>query len=114
MSIIVLGDDSKSPTTLTKGEGKNESTFVISADAAIKAAIVDPGKTKILAGPVTVDLLATGTDLAKSLVILEFSKTETEAINKEYEGDTLVEIQIDDPDRDTCWAEVTLVRGLID
>jgi len=114
MSIIVLGDDSKSPTTLTKGEGRNEATFVISTEAVIKAAIIDPGKTKILAGPVTVDLTAAGTDLANSLIILEFTKAETEVIAQEYEGDTLVEIQIDDPDRDTCWAEVTLVRGLID
>lgn len=108
MSVIVLGDDSEVPVTLKK----NKATFSIDAGAVIKAAVVNTDRDTVIAGPVTVNNNATGSDLANSLIVVEFTEEETGAIT--VEGDALLEIQVLDGKKKTWWPEVFLVRGLIE
>lgn len=88
MSIITTGDYAKIPVTL-KRDG---ATFTISGTAIIKAILTDVDRITVISAEVTIDNTATGTDLANSRVIIEFTKAETETITQL--GDAILEVQV--------------------
>lgn len=107
MAIIVTGDDVSLPTELKK-DGK---TFSIDAGATIKAALISADRESTHIATVTVDKLAAGTDLANSLVIVEFPSESTGLIAA-YQP-ALVEVQVDDGGKITWFADVDIEKGTI-
>jgi len=104
MAIITKGDPVEIPVTLKK----NGNTFVISGDAVIKAVLTKIDRATIISTEVTVNKSATGTDLAKSLIIVEFTEEQSAAIT--YIGDVYLEIQVADPKKKT-WTTKVLIRN---
>ena len=105
MAIITTGDRAKIPVTL-KRDG---ATFVIGGSAVIKAVLTDLDRTTVISGEVTISNVATGTDLANSKIIVEFTKAETAAITQT--GDAYLEVQVDETGDDPeTWTDEVLVR----
>lgn len=107
MSVIVTGDDIALPVTLKK-DGK---TFVINPAATVKAAIVSADHASVLAGPVTVSALASGSDWARSLIIVQFSGSATQSITANKPAK--LEIEVNDGGKLTWFTDVRLIKGLI-
>lgn len=107
MGTITTGDDVALPVQLKK----NNASFVINAGATIKAAVINSDGTRVLSEVVTLNNLATGADLANSLVVAEFTSAQTAAI-KEY-GSAILEIQVDDSGKLTWTTAITVVKGNI-
>jgi hypothetical protein len=107
MPVLVTGDDTTIPVTLKK----NGVTFIIGAEATIKARLVSLDHKTTYTAEVEVDKGETGTDLSKSLVVASFSPTATSAID--YQGKALLEIQVDDGGKKTWFAAIEIKRGNI-
>jgi len=105
---IVTGDDIAIPVTLTK-DGK---LFSIASNAVVKAALVGADHSAILAGPVTLSNTATGANWPASLVVVEIPGTLTAAITAFKPA--LLEIQVNDGGPLTWFAEVRIIKGLIE
>ena len=103
MAIITTGDDAAIPFTAKK-DGQ---TFAIDAGAVIKAVLTSLDRETVISPEVTVNNVATGTDLLNSLVIVEFTEAETAAITEL--GEAYLEVQIDDGTKLT-WTKELLVR----
>lgn len=109
MSIIeiVTGDDVALSVTLKK----DNSTFDIDSSATIHAAIVSETRSQLLLDAVVQSNSASGADWDNSLVIIEFSSTETSNITTA--GRALLEIQVDDNGKQTWFVSVRIVKGNI-
>ena len=107
IATITTGDDSNLPVQLKK----DNATFVIDAGAVIKAVITTTDSSSTLSETITIDNLATGTDLSNSLIIVNFTPAQTGAITT-Y-GTALLEIQVDDNIKTTWKVMVTIVKGNI-
>ena len=105
MAIITTGDRAKIPVTL-KRDG---ATFTIGGSAVIKAVLTTLDRLTVISPQVTIDNVASGTDLAKSKIIVEFSKIETAAITEL--GHVYLEVQVDETGDDPeTWTGDVLVR----
>ncbi len=105
MTIITTGDYSKIPVTLKR----DSSTFTISDSAVIKAVLTDLDRSTVISPEVTINNSATGSDLANSKFIVEFTKSETLAITKT--GEAYLEVQVEDTiDEPETWTSELLVR----
>ena len=104
---IVTGDDKSLPLVLSV-DGVVEP---INQVAVIKVAIIDEGHTQKWLNEVTVDTSAAGSDLDNGLIVVAWTEAETGAISSL--GRALLEIQVDDGGKDTYFAEVTIINGLI-
>jgi len=103
MAIITTGDHTNIPVTLKK----NGKTFTISSGAVIKAVITNTARNAVISPEVIIDNNATGTDLANSLIVVEFNETESSAITQL--NDAMLEIQVADPEKKT-WTTPILIR----
>lgn len=110
-TIITTGDDAAVPVQLYKKQGKVKSTFVIDAGATIKAVLTSIDRLTVISAEVIIDNTATGADLATSLVIVELTEAQTEAIT--LLGDAIVEIQVDDGGKLTWTTGVFIRKGNI-
>ena len=104
---IVTGDDVALSVTLKK----DNATFTITPTAEVKAALVSTDRTKVLANEVAQSSAAEGADWANSLVVVEFSATETATVTNT--GRALLEIQVDDGGKRTWFIAVLIVQGNI-
>ena len=112
MATIVTGDDVSIPTTLKK----NNATFTINGGATVRAAIVTQDRETVLVAATAVNLSASGTDLANSLIIVEFTSVQTAAIATAYSDSSvyrkaLVEIEVDDTTVTTFFFNADVVKG---
>lgn len=105
--ILVTGDDTVLSVTLKK----NSSTFNIDTGATILASLVTPNHINIIMSPVAVLSTAPGADWANSLLVIELTSAQTEAITS-Y-GDALLEIQVDDNGKTTFFANINVTKGTI-
>ena len=107
---IVTGDDNTVPVTLKK----SKNIFTISPTATVKAAIIDEKHTSILAGPITADLQAAGTNLSQSTVVFSFAAADTESIAlTKNPTSAKLEVQVDDSGKTTWHEKITLTKGMI-
>lgn len=110
--MIVTGDDVSIPVQLKKGVGDAvPAPFAISVSATVKARIVATNHESTLSAEVTQSRAAPGADWANSLVVVQFSGTDTSAIT--FQGKAKVEIQVDDGGKQTWWIETKVRRGNI-
>lgn len=107
MTIITTGDYVDVPFQAKK----NGATFVISGTAVIKAVLTNKDRQTLISPEVNVNLLAPGTDLLNSLVIVEFTEVESAAITEL--GECYLEVQIADPKPKTWTSRVTVRNGNI-
>jgi len=107
MAIITTGDNAEIPFTMKK----NGETFVISGTAVVKAVLTNKDRQTIISAEVAVNLSVTGTDLTKSLVIVEFTEAETLAITEL--GQAILEVQVADPKPKTWTANILIRQGNI-
>ena len=107
-AIIVTGDDVSLPTTLKK----DNATFTIAPSATVKASIVSKDRSTILIPAATVLEATTGSDWANSLIIVQFTSAETNAVTDYTIAD--LEIQVDDSGKLTWFTSVEIQRGTID
>lgn len=105
--VIVTGDDVSLSVTLKK----DNSTFTINPAATVEASLVSQDHNTVVLAPVTVSNSATGADWANSLVVIEFTSTETNSITT-Y-GELILEIQVDDSGKTTFFAEISVEIGTI-
>ena len=104
MAVITTGDYAEIPFRMKK----NGATFAISGSATIKAVLTNLDRQTIISPEVIVNLSANGTDLANSLVIVEFTEAESAAITEL--GEALLEVQVADPDKPKTWTASVLIR----
>ncbi len=107
MATITTGDDAELPFHLKK----SGTSFPINGAATAKAALVSTDRSTILSAVVDVDMAATGTDLANSLLIVKFTSTESAAITAL--GEALLEVQLDDGGKLTWTDKITILKGNI-
>jgi len=104
MTIITTGDDAAIPVTCKK----DGATFVVSGSAVVKAVLTGMDRQTVISPEVTIDKGATGTDLANSKLIVEFTEVQTALISEI--GAAYLELQIADPLKST-WSKEVLVRN---
>jgi len=112
MFILITGDDIEIPCNLEK-EGK---PFIISPSGTAKAVITTLDRTAIISTEVSVDMGALGTDLANSLIVVEFTKAESAAIAllaEPFYGEAILEVQLSDPKTKTWSKEILIRKGNI-
>jgi len=108
MTDIVTGDDIAIPVTLKK----DDATFLINTGVAvIQAAVISKNKKTTVIASTSVPESNAGSDWINSLIVVEFSSTQTGAITR-Y-GEALLEIQVDDGGKTTWFASVNIVQGTI-
>lgn len=105
--VITTGDNISLQVTLKK----DGSTFNIDSGATVQASIIDKTHKTVLAGPITQSNATAGADWANSLVIVEFSPTDTSSIT--YQGEARLEIQVDDSGKTTFFADISILLGTI-
>ena len=107
--IIVVGSDNNLGLTLTK----NETTFTIDPGATVKAALISLDRKTKYAGDVTSLESHPDADWANSLIIVPFTESDLSAVT--YQGNALLEVQVDESGTKTTWFEgVAIVQGLVD
>ena len=107
-SAIVTGDDENILIQLYR----DSATFTIDPTATVKAAVVNAGRSAIMAGPVTCLSDATGADWTTALVAVNLTSAQTAAITR-Y-GSAILEVEVEDSaGKQTYSDSVTIVRGLI-
>ncbi len=107
MAVITTGDDVAIPVQLEKKVDGKWQAFEISGTAIIKAVLTSLDRMTIISDQVTINNNANGTNLAASLIIVEFTEAQSEAIS-EF-GQVYLEVQVDDGKKLT-WTEGVLVR----
>jgi len=104
---LVIGDDFVKPIALTK----DGVSFIISASAVVQVAIIKRDRSALISTVTTSDRLATGADWSISTIVVDIPESET--INYTTIGKAYVEIQVADPKKQTFFADIDLVKGLI-
>lgn len=112
MAKITTGDDIALPVYLEKKINDKYQPFIISNEAIIKAVLTDLKREPIVSPLVIINKSAPGTDLNKSLVIVEFSASESAAITQL--GELLLVVKVADPKKTTFSGEIKVVKGVID
>jgi len=107
VAVLTTGDDAQIPYRLKK-DGK---TFTIGGGATAKAVLTTLDRLTVISAVVTINLLATGSDLAASLLIVEFTEIESAAITQL--GEALLELQLDDGGKLTWTRQITVRNGNI-
>jgi hypothetical protein len=103
---IVTGDDVAISCTLKK----NGATFTIDPGATVEASLIQTDHETVLLAPVAQSNGAAGADWANSLVVVEFTSSQTDIA---FTGSALLEIQVDDSGKTTFFAGITMVAGTI-
>ena len=111
--IIVTGDDITFPTVLRKKAAGATvyTTFVIDAGATIVARLVSTDKESVYTPEITQITVQAGADLNNSLIIIKFTSAQTIGIT--FQGNALLEIQVDDAGKLTWFTPVKINRGQI-
>ena len=104
---IVSGDDIVIPVTLLK----NGLTFVIAPEAIIKVRLVAEDRLSTYTEEITIPTGGAGSDLAESLIIVMLAPLDTVAVT--YQGNMLLEIQVDDGIKITWFVKVNMIKGNI-
>ena len=104
--ILTTGDDVSLAVTLKK----NNSTFNIPVTATVEASLITPDRGTILISPIVQLDTTPGADWANSLVIVLFTSAQTD-IN--FDGDAILEIQVNDNGKLTWFASLTVIKGTI-
>jgi len=104
---IVTGDDAVFQAQLYK----DLATFTIDPGATVEAMLISVDHQTAYTDAVTLSNVAAGADWANSLVIVEFSQSETAAIA--VTGQALLEIQVDDTIKETWFGAVFVIKGQI-
>lgn len=107
MAIITTGDDPQIPFRMKK----DGATFTIGGGATVSAVLTSLDRSATISPEVTVNLNATGTNLAESLVIVAFTEAQTLAITEH--GAALLEVQVNDGGKLTWTAELLIRKGNI-
>ena len=91
---------------------KRGATFTINASATIRARLVtrDPANRVGIGSTVTIDKTATGTNLAASTIVVEFTELQTADW---IAGDRAIEIEVDDSGKQTTYLNCEIVKGAI-
>ena len=105
MFYVTTGYDVEIPCELEK----KGVPFVISGSATAKAVLTKLDRDTTISDVVDVDMVATGTDLANSLIIVKFTAAQTEAM-KTNTGGAILEIQLDDGGKKLPWSKEVAVR----
>ena len=111
--IIVTGDDITFPTILRKkiSGASVYTTFVINASAVIAARLVSSDKESAYTPEIAQITVQAGVDLPNSTIIIKFTSAETIGIT--FQGNALLEIQVDDGGKLTWFTAVKINRGQI-
>jgi len=104
---IVTGDDAVFQAQLYK----DAAVFSIDAGATVEAMLVSIDHETTYTDAVTLSNVAAGADWPNSLVIVEFSESETAAIA--VTGNVLLEVQVDDTIKETWFGVVQVITGQI-
>lgn len=105
--IIVVGDDINIPVTLKK----NGVVFAINGSAVVKARFISTDHLLALCADTTQSNATSGANWSASLVVIVFPAATTATI--EYQGEAVLEIQVDDSGKTTWFTPVTITRGLV-
>lgn len=109
---LVTGDDVSIPVTLKQGaDVASLATFTINPSATVTACIVSTGKNEQYSAEVTCNNAATGADWANSLVIVEFTSAQTNAIT--HVGTAMLEIQVNDSGKTTYYQQIKILSDTI-
>lgn len=108
MYILTTGDDVSIPCRLRR----KYANFLISGGATGAAVITSLDRETTISAQVTINTAAAGTNLAESLIIVEFTKVESSAIQLggiPFYGEAILEVQLSDPNTKT-WSKMILIR----
>jgi hypothetical protein len=112
---IVTGDDFTFPTVLRKKTSEETlfTTFAIPADAVVTARLVSADRLSAYSVEVVQDLTLAGTDLNNSKIIIVFSGVQTSFPAPKNTSNALLEIQVNDGEKQTWFAWVKILQGQI-
>lgn len=107
VAVIVTGDDAALAVTLKK-DGE---VFAINTSATVKAALVTTDRETVLIPATVCDSAVDEADWANSLVLVQFTDTQTAAV--EEFGHALLEVQVDDGGKLTWFIDAAVIKGSI-
>jgi hypothetical protein len=112
---IVTGDDFTFPTVLRKQTPDQTElmTFIIPADAIVTARLISADRQISYSVEVVQDTTRAGTDLNNSKVIIVFTGVETGFAAPFPSPNALLEIQVDDGEKQTWFGWVRIYQGRI-
>ena len=105
MFYVTTGYDVEIPCELEK----KGVSFTISGTATAQAVLTKLDRDTTIGDIVDVDMVATGTDLANSLIIVKFTAAQTELM-KDNAGRAILEIALTDAGKKLPWTKEVVIR----
>jgi hypothetical protein len=109
--LVVTGDDFSVQVQLKRGIEGATAPFTISGTGSVKARLVSVDHKQTYTAEVSQIRDLPGADWSNSLVVINFSASDTAAII--YQGKAKIEIQVTDPLKSTWWVDCTIRKGNI-